>query len=384
MKKAVFTILAALPLITLAQAPAGTFTVKGKIGSLNAPAKMYLNYRKDGKSITDSTILKNGDFEFKGIVAAPVQGVLRLNKLGDGLTKSRDYQQLYLENGVISVSNTADSLRTAKIAGTITNQENQAYQIASKPVSDIYAAMTAKMKAATPEQRQSAEYRKEMDAMEKSADEQSAVIDKKFVKQYPKSIVSLGLLRNIAYSADYGEIAPLFASLSPVLKESESGKKFAEQLAKMKNVAIGALAPDFAMADTNGTMVKLSSFKGKYVLVDLWASWCGPCRQENPNVVRTFNKYKDRNFTVLGVSLDQPGAKERWLTAIHKDGLTWTHVSDLKFWDNEVAKLYGVQAIPQNFLLDPNGKVIAKNLRGDALDAKLAEVLAKAEKVKAE
>ena len=123
------------------------------------------------------------------------------------------------------------------------------------------------------------------------------------------------------------------------------------------------------------TPVALSSFRGKYVLVDFWASWCGPCRQENPNVVETFNKFNTKNFTVLGVSLDRPGQKSKWIDAIHEDKLTWTHVSDLKFWDNEVAKLYKVQSIPQNILLDPDGKIIAKNLRGPALEAKLCEIL---------
>jgi peroxiredoxin len=383
MKKALFTALAVLPFAAMAQTQ--PFTVKGKLGNIKAPAKAYLQYRKDGATITDSVGISNGAFEFKGTAgASPIQAVLRLNKAGNGLTKSRDGQQIYLEPGVIEVKNAADSLRTATVSGTPTNAENQAYKTAMKPVNDIYEAMTAKMKAASPAQRESAEYKQEMEAMDKKADELTEPINKKFVKTYPKSVISLDVLRSLAYGADYAEIAPLYASLSPSLKESESGKKFGEQLAKMKNVALGATAPDFAMADTSGKVVKLSSFRGRYLLVDLWASWCGPCRQENPNVVRTFNKYKDRNFTVLGVSLDRPDAKDKWIKAIKDDGLTWTHVSDLKFWNNEVAQMYGVQAIPQNFLLDPNGKVIAKNLRGDALDAKLAEVLSKTEKVKAE
>lgn len=382
MKKILFTALAALPVAAMAQT--GAFTIKGKIGNVNAPAKAYIQYRKDNKTIMDSVVVKNGAFEFKGDVAAPSQGYVLLNKKGDAMNKTRDYQQIYFESGVISITNKADSLGTATITGTPTNVDNEAYKILNKPVNDAYASINAKMKAATPAQKESAEFKKEIDEIEKKADEQSDAINKKFVKQNPKSLISLNLISNLAYGLDYAEIAPLYATLAPSLRESEAGKKMGEQIQKMKVVAIGAVAPDFAMADTSGTQVKLSSLRGKYVLVDLWASWCGPCRQENPNVVRTFNKYKDRNFTVLGVSLDRPDAKDKWLAAIKKDGLTWTHVSDLKFWDNEVAKAWGVRAIPQNFLLDPNGKVIAKNLKGDALDAKLGSILAKAEKVKAE
>jgi peroxiredoxin len=138
---------------------------------------------------------------------------------------------------------------------------------------------------------------------------------------------------------------------------------------------IGRQAPEISLPDTKGRTVKLSSFRGKYVLVDFWASWCGPCRRENPNVVQAFNQFKNKNFTILGVSLDRPGQKENWIKAIQEDNLTWTHVSDLKFWQSEVVPEYQVGSIPFNVLVDPEGKVVAENLRGNALAQKLQQVL---------
>ncbi len=138
---------------------------------------------------------------------------------------------------------------------------------------------------------------------------------------------------------------------------------------------VGQPAPEISLPDPNGKEVKLSSFRGKYVLVDFWASWCGPCRAENPNVVAAYNKYKDKNFTILGVSLDQPGKKDAWMKAVMDDQLTWTQVSDLKFWSSVVVPLYKIEGIPYNVLVDPEGKIIAESLRGADLDSKLAEVL---------
>jgi len=135
----------------------------------------------------------------------------------------------------------------------------------------------------------------------------------------------------------------------------------------------GDIAPEISMPDTEGKMFSLSSLRGKYVLVDFWASWCGPCRAENPNVVNAFKKYSNKNFTILGVSLDK--SKEAWLEAIKKDGLTWTHISDLKHWDSEAQKIYQFEGIPYNVLIDPKGKILATSLRGEELEQKLASVL---------
>jgi peroxiredoxin len=189
----------------------------------------------------------------------------------------------------------------------------------------------------------------------------------------PVSALMLLVIKRFAPSGDYME--QRYNLLASEGKASFFGKMLGQSINEAKSGPnpVGAVAPDFSQNDTNGTPVSLSSFKGKYVLVDFWASWCRPCRDENPNVVDNYNRFKNKNFTVLGVSLDR--AKDAWIQAIADDKLTWTNVSDLKFWNNDVAKLYSVGSIPQNFLIGPDGKIVAKNLRGPALEATLCQFL---------
>jgi peroxiredoxin len=189
-------------------------------------------------------------------------------------------------------------------------------------------------------------------------------------------------ITDLNYTALNKAFADVFAgdnrAISPELANSIIQKQI-QEMNKKNNVAEegddinGKVIPDFEQSDVNGKSVSIKSFRGKYVLIDFWASWCGPCRGENPNVVAAYNKYKDKNFTVLGISLDK--SKDPWLQAIQDDGLVWTHVSDLKGWGNAVAQKFKIQSIPQNFLIDPNGVIIGKNLRGPALEEKLAEVI---------
>jgi len=194
------------------------------------------------------------------------------------------------------------------------------------------------------------------------------------IKQKPASPVSAFVL--FAVNPLFGSADDLeteYKMLAPVAQQSTYGKLITQILADARIGAVGTNAIDFVQQDTANNAVRLSSFKGKYVLVDFWASWCGPCRRENPNVVNVYNKYKDKNFTILGVSLDQD--KASWLKAINDDKLTWTHVSDLKYWQNEVAQLYHIESIPQNMLISPDGKIIARNLRGEELEQKLKELI---------
>jgi peroxiredoxin len=372
MKKLLFSALAILPFAAFAQKP---FNINGDVKNLKSGDKVFLSYRIDGKAIVDSVNVTDGKFAFKGTLASPVKADVSLNKLFNPRARGPivDKLSFYIEPASIKLA-AADSLKNATVTGSATNNDDLKLIALSKPFNDEMNAVNSEYTKLSADEKKAQQPAFAARYNEAQAKLKQAQMN--FAKSNPKSFVSVGLLKQLSTDDKYFvESEKVYTAMSADLKSSTAGLDLGKTIETMKKTAIGAYAMDFTQNDVNDKPVKLSDFKGQYVLLDFWASWCGPCRGENPNVVKAYNAYKDKKFTVLGVSLDQPGKKEAWLEAIAKDGLTWTHVSDLKFWNNEVSKMYGIHAIPANFLIDPNGKIIAKNIRGEALQAKLAEIL---------
>jgi peroxiredoxin len=376
MKKNVSVLLALLPLLGTAQSPA--FQLSVHLKKLAAPAKVYLAYRQGDNEIIDSAAGNNGIFQFKGRVSEPAKAVLVLDRTLTGLhvTRKSDMKAVFLENLSIQVTG-EERMKDAVITGSPLTKQYEAYYKAVKaPSQKVVDSLDEVYMAAPAEQKKDNAYTKQLMAAAAAALDARKQLQYEFIKHYPDSYISLDALYElVSGQADEDTLISLYKGLSEKMRKTEQGVVLNKKINGDPLTAVGAMAPDFTQNDVNDHPVKLSDFKGKYVLLDFWASWCGPCRAENPNVVKAYNQYKDKNFTVLGVSLDKQNKKDAWMAAIQADGLTWTQVSDLQFWNNAVARKYSIQAIPQNFLIDPNGRIIAKNLRGEALQQKLAELL---------
>jgi peroxiredoxin len=353
-----------------------TFAVKGKVGHYSAPYKAYLAYTAPDGWTTDSMALVDGSFHFTGSAKTPRKALLAINANGNGLNPRKDdYEVVCLESETVTVES-SDSLKNLTVTGGKVNAD---YTVLKK----MLAANTQKMETlagewwATPvEKRKIKEFQEEYAQKEAPLNNEAKEINLSFIKSYPQSWVSLLTIQDYARGgADLNEFAALFDALSPELKASTIGVDLAEKVQGADKTAIGKAAPDFTLPTASGKLVSLHDLKGKYVLIDFWASWCGPCRAENPNVVKAYNAYKTKGFTIVGISLDDTSFKSKWIAAIQNDHLDWTQLCDLKGWASKPVGMYAVTGIPQNFLVDPNGNIVAKNLRGEDLENKLKVLL---------
>ncbi len=362
MKKIVFLFFFA-PLALLAQTTPKGFTIKGKLDGYPDGTSLRLVKNGENTELAAGKLVQSA-FQLKGSVNEPVLCFLFI---GD----EQKPVEIYLENAVISFSGDKAKPGEYKIEGSSSHKDFDAFVKEFVPLARQLSSLGQVINTSMPGPGR--------DSLMSTYTNMQAVIQQaidKLVEEKPKSFVTAFILSaTYSFNEDPLQLEQRFNKLGEKVKASGTGQQLAAQVAESKVGAIGSAAIDFTQADTAGVPVSLSSFRGKYVLIDFWASWCGPCRQENPNVVENFNKFSTKNFTVLGVSLDRPGQKDKWLEAIHHDKLTWTHVSDLQFWNNAAAVKYNIRGIPQNFLLDPEGKIIAKNLRGPALEEKLCEIL---------
>ncbi|HEV2355825.1 MAG TPA: TlpA disulfide reductase family protein [Puia sp.] len=359
----VAAIILIFPVIGRAQkAPAAHFLIKGRIRGLAEGSGVSLSAVSNPADTVSTGKVTDGMFTLTGHISEP--NLYEVNFLA-----AKKKFPLFIGNDKIVMTGSVDDLQTLKTEGSQSNDDFTEFQELFNPYFARLNMVMGLLHSPEGAARQDSLYR----VFKGLSDSVFLSLDG-FIKQKANSYVSAFVLVVVnQLTDDVAAQQRRLHSLSPAVQQSFYAQYLQKQLDDAQVGAVGTQEIDFTQSDTAGRAVSLSSFKGKYVLVDFWASWCGPCRMENPNVVSTYRKFKDKNFTILGVSLDK--ARAPWIKAINDDGLAWTQVSDLKYWYNEAAAKYHIQQIPQNLLVDPSGKIVARNLRGPALEAKLCELL---------
>lgn len=319
--------------------------------------------------IPDTAVFKGEEFEFKGRVTEPLMGEITL------LDDNDNYSQplkLIVENAYINIEGNKDSIHTAKVIGGVQNTDFETLKKVLRLYTDSSFQLLVREQEAIrmKDTAQLNTVKSQFASMEK----ETRNVIKQYAVEHPKSISSaFYVYQELAHYVDMNELDSVYRSFDSSIHNTLYVKKIRQTLDAFKRTAIGRQAPELNINNPDIDTVRLASYQGKYVLIDFWASWCELCRKHNPNLVNAYNKYKNKGFDVIGVSLDQH--KQDWQRVIKKDNLTWNQVSDFKGWESSVVNLYAIDTIPANYLLDKQGKIIAKNLYGEALNKKLQEVI---------
>lgn len=359
------------------------YTISGDVKGFEDGTKVYINKQDvNGFTKIDSTEVKGGTFSFTGEKAELDMHFIELGKTQEFIFP------FILEDGEIKISLDKTKPQDAKVVGTKNNDLMTTYNTDAFKIQEEIMNFQKQNQAKFMDAQTKGDQATMQTLMGEVNNIQNKYIDlnKNFISKNKDSYVSLLLLMQLAMSDALTpeEIKTYYNGFDASIKDSKKGKEFADNLKKMdeaekqsssaqQKVAVGQKAPDFSATTPEGKTESLHKNLGKVTIVDFWASWCGPCRAENPNVVALYNKYKAQGLKIIGVSLDKE--KEKWVEAIAKDKLDWLQISNLKFWDDPIAKNYAVEAIPATFILDANGTIVAKDLKGAELDAKVAELL---------
>ena len=369
MKKITTLALLTCPLFVKAQ-PA-KFVLNGKITKQRGPLKVYLNQLINEKLIVDSSEVRDGVFRFEGTVDGPIRAMLVLDHKGSTmnfmeLPPDADVRIFYLEGGNIDV-HTRENISKAKV-NSITNEDEIDYNNALKSVEKTIAQITQAYTQSSASDKADEVFQLRVNQRYSIAYEAKKLLLYKYIAENPDSYFSLLALEDVAgVRIDPDQIEPLFQKLTPEIRETPEGKAFQEELTRIRNLTVGNSAPDFAVQDMDGNMVRLSDFRGKTVLLDFWASWCEPSRRQHQFIREAYRQFKDKGFTVISIALDPPADRPYVIEAIQKDSLVWTNLSDPTRDKNDAAKAFSIKLLPQNYLIDSTGMIFNKDLHGETL-----------------
>ena len=349
---------------TIAKAQDSTFTISGNFEKIKK-GTVILNIYENDKTLHDTAPINDGQFKFTGNVSSPYFATLTMKR------KQDDFFSFYIEPTAMEISGRGDSLKLLTVKGSSINDDDKLLKDRMKYITKWQEANSKLYEKAYKEKNR--EIMDSLDEVDFDVLAEKRKVVSSFVKENPSSLRgAMAITENYGYYAEAEDIAPLYDTLSPGIKNSEKGKDIKNLLNTYRSVEVGRIAPDITQSTPEGKQLSLSSLRGQYVLIDFWASWCGPCRRENPNVVSIYKKYKNDGFTILGVSYDSD--KSKWQKAISDDNLEWNQVSDLQAWQNSTSDQYGIKAIPSNVLIDKDGKIIAKNIFGKKLKKELSKI----------